>query len=206
MKWVRYSARGVLVIVDTVLWPVSAIAKLILGTIRFAQDQELPNLDGPLGVALHPTHEDYVDESTFPLLVRFGMRAFPDCGLTEETRAEMYRRWLAANPNTLRFITVTDEQTGTPVVRRIGYTCLLPLKTFAYQQYRRLERSEYTFGEADIVRPTYPFAVKFVCIQAFAIDEAVSRTHLVALYQSVARLVHLFSRFRRPIACPDRGR
>jgi hypothetical protein len=197
-RWTEGALGTAVTIVDAVSYPVQllldAVARLIA---RAFEGTGVPYLQsGLLGAPLLPRAECWVDPAHFSLLVDIGSKAFPGCGLTRSTREELFARWLAANANVFRFI-VLDEDPGVP--RRIGYTCILPLKKDSYYRYFRGELSEYHFSAIDITKPSYVAPPRYLCLQAFALHERnVDEAHWVALYQHI--VMHLYVLMRGNVA------
>jgi hypothetical protein len=188
-RWLEGAASITVRVIDAISYPIALLLDGVKRLLdRMLEGTGIPDPPGLLGPALHPRAQSWIDDAHFAQLVEIGAKAFPGCGLTRETRGEMFARWLGVNPNVLRFIVIED---GAGPPRRIGYTCILPLKKESYYRYYRGELSEYVFSSNDITKPSYVSPPRYICLQAFALDQRkVDQAHWVALYQHI--VMHLY--------------
>ncbi|MFH1893674.1 MAG: serine protease [Candidatus Zixiibacteriota bacterium] len=88
-----------------------------------------------------------------------------------EDRRDAVYKWFKANPQCLRFIVLEDESG----VRRIGVTCVLPLRRNSFQIYRSGKLREFHFSDQDIVPTHEGGASPWLCFQSFAVSARYTR-------------------------------
>lgn len=106
-------------------------------------------------------------------------------------REEAIRAWHSVEPLCLRFVVLDEGER----LRRIGATCVLPLKSRSYQDYRAGNRREFDLSASDIESDSHDR--DWVCFQSFAISHAGSLSAHRALRHSIFDHVMLVSAEKR---------
>lgn len=102
-------------------------------------------------------------------------------------REEAIRGWHSVEPLCLRFVVLDEGER----LRRIGATCVLPLKSRSYQDYRAGRRREFDLSAPDIESDSHDR--DWICFQSFAISHAGSTSAHLALRRSIFEHVMLVS-------------
>jgi hypothetical protein len=97
----------------------------------------------------------------------------------DSRREEAVREWYSVEPRCLRFVVLHEGERS----RRVGATCVLPLKARSYQDYRAGRRREFDISGSDIASTDEDRV--WLCFQSFAISHAGSSAAHRALRRSI---------------------
>jgi hypothetical protein len=208
---VRLVGNVAYALLDVFLFPIDWTLKLWLWGVHKWKEVPLPEelelLMGGLtrlqldtaGAKGHAVSEAELNE-----IVKYGLEAFGEHDIDSAARQQMVKHFVSACPKAFMFLTTEKmggsgtvlnlSSQGGPAIERqekVGYTCVLPLKTSGYIAYRKGELSDYKFTECHITSPRYLSPPRYLCIQAFALCVRINKFHAKALLEGLAYHVSL---------------